>query len=197
MLAQGNEENALKYLSHSISMVRQFTPSLHCRALIYRNRQMNKEALADLDTLLATDPSYGAGDYNLRGVIKVEMKDYVGARRDFEAALRLDPEYGKAKTALRELDRTVRDNQLLPHVRTAQESNESGVKAAGKGNFRAAAAYFRNAIVSDPGFYEVYVNLGNCLINLGDLYGACTAWKNASQHGIEASAELLKTYCAP
>jgi tetratricopeptide (TPR) repeat protein len=107
MLARGDEDAALSNLSQAIRICRQYFPALHHRAWIYRKRGLNREALADLDTLLATAPDFSAEDYYLRGVIKTETRDFAGARQDFLSVLRLDPGHDNAKLALQELGRVV------------------------------------------------------------------------------------------
>ena len=108
LYAQGRDDEALDNLNRSIRLVRKFMPALHTRALIYRKRGMNREALADLDTLLAADPEYDSDVYCLRGFIKNDLKDFNGAMADFTAALRLNPNQPEAFNALQELKRAVR-----------------------------------------------------------------------------------------
>jgi tetratricopeptide (TPR) repeat protein len=192
---QGREDEALENLSRSIRILRKFMPALHTRALIYRGRGLNREALADLDTLLATDPGYSPDDYSLRGYIRIDLEDYAGAMADFSSALRLKPDHAEALKALEELRRTVRNNQLLPEVKSALEYNRSGLEAAGRGDFAAAAGLFRKALLSDPGCYEVNLNLGNSLYELGRKDEACAAWEVAAAHGNDSSAGRLKQYC--
>nr|WP_246559529.1 glycosyltransferase family 39 protein [Geoanaerobacter pelophilus] len=97
---QGRDDEALENLNRAIQIFRKYMPALHTRAEIYRLRGLNREALADLNTLLATDPEYSADDYYLRGLIRKELGDSAGAAADFNAALRLNPEHGGALDAL-------------------------------------------------------------------------------------------------
>jgi protein O-mannosyl-transferase len=102
-LRAGEDLEALRYLNRSLRIFGKYMPALHYRAKIYRQRGMNREALADLDNLLAVDPEYDASDYALRGAIKIELKDFAGAGSDFETALRLDPTLADAARGLQEL----------------------------------------------------------------------------------------------
>lgn len=88
---EGDELEALHYLNRSLRLVPKFMPALHYRARIFWNRGMYREALRDLDTILAVDPEFDATDYALRGTIKAGLKDHAGADADFAAALRMNP----------------------------------------------------------------------------------------------------------
>ncbi|HZV83134.1 MAG TPA: tetratricopeptide repeat protein, partial [Geobacteraceae bacterium] len=90
------------------------------RAEIYRSRGLNREALADLDALLAADPEYDPNDYYWRGLLKVELGDYAGARADFSAALRLNPDHAEALAALHALPQPVRGVEPLPQANGAR-----------------------------------------------------------------------------
>lgn len=195
MLLQGREDEALSSLNRSIRICNKFMPALHTRAKILRMRGLDREALADLDTLLAADPDYDADDYHLRALIRIDGKDYAGAKKDFASALRLNPNHAAAARGLRELQRTVRGNELLPHVREAMQYNREGVEAGRRGDFRAAEILFRKALAADPGFFEVNLNLGNALHEQGDLAAACSAWQIAAEHGNDSAGALLKEYC--
>lgn len=86
---QGKDDEALASLTRSIAIFSRYLPSLHTRAQIYRKRGLNREALADLDTLLTMDPEYDPHDYLLRGEIKADLQDYEGAKADFARFQRL------------------------------------------------------------------------------------------------------------
>jgi tetratricopeptide (TPR) repeat protein len=196
MLAQGKEDEALSYFSQSLKVCPMLPPPLEQRAAIYRKRNLNREALADLNALLATNPDYSADDYTSRALIKIDLHDYDGALEDFTTALRLDPEDIQAKKGSMEIRRTVVNNALLPNVKKALEYNELGVMAGKKGDYRAALAYFRQALSSDPQFYDVEVNIGQCLRELGDLVGACKSWESAVSNGNVLAVSLLKAECS-
>ncbi|HZV81066.1 MAG TPA: glycosyltransferase family 39 protein, partial [Geobacteraceae bacterium] len=72
----GRDDEALENLDRAIGIFRRYMPALHTRAEIYRSRGLNREALADLDALLAADPEYDPNDYYWRGLLKVELGDY-------------------------------------------------------------------------------------------------------------------------
>lgn len=196
MLMQGREDEAFDNLNRSIKICGQFLPALHYRARIFRTRGADREALADLDTLLATDPGYDATDYELRALIKIDLNDYAGAARDYESAIRLNPADVDAVKGLRELHRTVRDNRLLPGVQAAQRFNKEGIEAGKRGDFRQAENLFRQALSADPGYYGVNLNVGNALYEQGKVAEACSAWRVAGGYDISAATVLLKEYCS-
>jgi tetratricopeptide (TPR) repeat protein len=195
MFLQGNIESAFDNLNSSLKICSKFLPALHYRARVFRQKGANREALADLDTLLATDPEYDADDYELRALIRIDMKEYDGAIRDYRTALRLNPQHAAARKGLMELERTVRSGRLLPEVVTALTLNQEGVKAGEQGDFRSAEAFFKKALSADPGFYGANINLGNALYQQGRIAEACAAWDAAAGHDPDAAAELLKEYC--
>jgi len=192
---QGRAEEAFDNLNRSIKIYGRFLPALHYRARIFRQKGLDHEALADLDTLLAADPEYDANDYELRALIKAGMKDYAGASKDYSAALRLNPAHPDAAKGLKELNRTVRNNRLLPNVQIAQQYNMEGVEAGKREDFSGAEMLFRKALSADPGYYGVYVNLGNSLYRQGKVAAACTAWRSAEEHESSDAAELFREYC--
>jgi tetratricopeptide (TPR) repeat protein len=195
MLAQGNVEAALQYFTQSLRICPVLIPPLQLRAKIYRQRQLDREALADLNAILFTNPDAGAQIYIDRAHVKVTLENYTGALQDFTAALRLDKDNGQARKGAGEIRRTVVNNRLLPHVRQAIDANRSGVKAAEAGDYRTALAFFRQALIFDPGFHDLQVNIGHCLRALGDRAGACTAWEQAALHDNTLAASLLQSEC--
>ena len=56
-----------------------------------------------LNTLIEQTPSADA--WALRGVLRGNARDFVGARADFEAALALDPRQTEAQAGMRVLSR--------------------------------------------------------------------------------------------
>ena len=88
---KGRDDEALENLDRAIAIFSRYMPALHTRAQIYRKRGLNREALADLDTLLTMDPEYDPNDYLLRGTIKLDLHDFAGARADFARFMQLNP----------------------------------------------------------------------------------------------------------
>jgi tetratricopeptide (TPR) repeat protein len=192
---QGKDDEALENLNRAIWIFRKFIPALQTRAQIYRKRGLDREALADLNTLLAMDHDYDAVTYILRAQIKIDLQDYDGAVKDCGVAMKLSPGNSEAAQALQELRRTVRGNRLLSNVGMAQNYNRQGIEAGERGDFKGAESLFKKALSADPGFFGVNFNLGNALYEQGKFDEACAAWKVAAGNGNESAAELLKRYC--
>lgn len=192
---QGKDDEALAYANRSLQIFRKFPQALHTRALIYRRRGMDEEALADLNTLLGYNWMSGDDDYLLRAQIKLDRADYNGAQRDFQTAVRLNPGNMEAVRGMKELQRTVRNNQLLPQARLAQQYNRDGVAAGKAGNFVTAEGLFRKALAADPGFAGVQVNLGNVLFQQGRGREGCAAWKAGAEQGSVIAKTLLEENC--
>lgn len=103
----GRLEESLDNFNRALSIYDRYLHALHYRARVYVQRGLLQEALADLDTLIATDPSYDANDYYLRAQVKVVLSDYAGAGSDYAAVLRLDPGHCGANKGLQELQKRV------------------------------------------------------------------------------------------
>lgn len=101
---QGRDDEALASLNRSIGIFGKYTEALLTRALVYRRNGLNREALADLYTIVAFEPAYSADVYVLRGGIKIDLQDYAGAESDFMTALRLEPHQPGAVSGLQLLD---------------------------------------------------------------------------------------------
>lgn len=191
----GKDDEALANLNRSIRIFRKNTPALHTRVLIYRKRGMNREALADLDTIIAMHPESDAEDYLQRARTRIDLEDYDGAARDYGVALKLRPGDEEAAKGLHELKRTASGNRLLPHVRAARQYNQQGVEAGERGDFKGAEALFRRALATDPGFYGVNLNLGRALYEQGRVAEACKAWRVGEEHDPGSAEEQLREYC--
>jgi tetratricopeptide (TPR) repeat protein len=190
----GRDDEALENLNSSVRIFRKYTPALNTRVLIYRKRGLNREALADLDTIIAMHPEE-AGNYILRAQTKIDLQDYDGALKDFRSAIKLKPGNTEAATGIKELERTVVDNHLLANVSLAQQLNRQGIEAGERGDFRGAESLFRRALASDPGFYGVNLNLGNALYAQDRGKEACAAWRVAAARGSASAAGLIKENC--
>src|SRR5882724_3529440 len=110
------------------------------------------------------------------GNISVEMKDFAGARKYYEEALKLEPndQYAQeAKQALRKLKKKPEDRQASqPNLKEANAYNERGIAKGVKGDIDGAIADFTHAIELYPKYGTAYNNRGLAKKNKGDLDGA-------------------------
>src|SRR5436305_1148236 len=110
------------------------------------------------------------------GNISVEMKDFAGARKYYEEALKLEPngQYAQeAKEALRKLKKKSEDRQASqPNLKEANAYNKRGIAKGVKGDIDGAIADFTRAIELDPKYGTAYNNRGLAKKNKGDLDGA-------------------------
>src|SRR5438874_8083526 len=110
------------------------------------------------------------------GNISVEMKDFAGARKYYEEALKLEPngQYAReAKEALRKLKKKPEDRQASqPNLKEANAYNKSGIAKGVKGDIDGAIADFTRAIELDPKYSTAYTNRCLARKNKGDLDGA-------------------------
>jgi tetratricopeptide (TPR) repeat protein len=114
-----------------------------------------------------------AGNYNDRGRVYAEQKDYDKALADFTAAIRLDPGYAAAywnrgasyvnikkyDKALADCDRAI---ELEPHL--AGAFNSRGVARAERREYDKALADYNEAIRLDPRYTSAYSNRGNIYV---------------------------------
>src|SRR5436309_2322030 len=138
------------------------------------------------------------------GKISVEMKDFAGARKYYEEALKLEPngQYAQtAKEALRKLKKKPEDRQASqPNLKEANAYNERGIAKGVKGDIDGAIADFTRAIELYPKYGTAYNNRGLAKKNMGDLDGAiadCTRVielnpKNANAYNNRGSFKGIK-----
>jgi Flp pilus assembly protein TadD len=100
-----------------------------------------------------------------RGIALLQGQQPDRAIGEFEAAIRLKPQYAEAHNAL-------------------------GLALARKGLVKFAAESFRRAIELDPKQYKTYRNLGRALLDLGDIDGAIGASYLSRRSSDDRSAAL-------
>ena len=136
------------------------------RAIVLTSQGQNDNALASIEALFASRPEelkpfLCIPDlWYLRGTLRLNCGDYLGAIDDLSRALNLDPpesatllcNRGLAWIKLGQLDRALRDTEealaLAPDDAVAY--NNRGVIHRDRGNFEQAEMDFRRAIEIDP-----------------------------------------------
>lgn len=92
LFKEGNLQGALNDYDRILEINPRYPDALRNRAIIYIIQKRYDQALADLNLLLKVDRKSRAATYQLRGKIKEQQKDYLGSRKDFEAAAALNNE---------------------------------------------------------------------------------------------------------
>src|SRR5438034_2224350 len=117
------------------------------------------------------------------GNMSVEMKDFAGARKYYEEALKLEPngQYAReAKEALRKLKKKPEDRQVSqPNLKEANAYNKRGIAKGEKGDMEGAIADCTRAIKLDPRYAPAYNTRGLAKKNKGDLNEAITDYTRA------------------
>ena len=133
-------------------------------------------AMADLDQALKLKPDYAAA-LVVRGELKLARKDAVGARADFDAALRADPNAGVAiaQTYLgagrfADADRTA-SAYIDAHPHNEDLALALGIRCRARGfsgaGLEQALKDCNDAIHFRPGVPEAYASRGLVLLRLG------------------------------
>src|SRR5437763_8310728 len=117
------------------------------------------------------------------GNMSVEMKDFAGARKYYEEALKLEPngQYAReAKEALRKLKKKPDDRQASqPNLKEANAYSNRGIAKQAQGDLSGAIADYTRAIELDPKYTKAYTNRGIAKEDKGDMDGAMADYTRA------------------
>ena len=95
-------DEALKYLNQAIAINPEFADAHFDIGRIYLVRGDAKRAMAEFGMVFRTEPTYAAYHYEM-GIIFERMKAPDRARKEYERALQLNPNFTRAKDALKKL----------------------------------------------------------------------------------------------
>ncbi len=192
----GKKNEAYADFDKAVRFYPKFHDARFDRALLLSEQKRYQESLEDLNILLTVKPDYPPKAYNLRGVVKINLGDQEGARKDLETAIQMDPNYPEAQKNLDILMKTMTHRAAAyQSLNESQKLNEDGVTLAKNGDIKEALKLFEKSFAKDPTFYKALVNIGNCKDALGDHKGACEAWKTAADHGNQGGQDLYDKYC--
>ncbi|MBI2505309.1 MAG: tetratricopeptide repeat protein [Candidatus Latescibacteria bacterium] len=123
-----------------------------CAGLVVQRNREWRDELSLWGAALRHSPSMPRGHAHL-GLALLRAGDREGARREFEQALRLDPEHRAARTNL---------GNLYYEAAGAQADS-----AAARGYFERAAAEYEQVLKLDPEYKEALNSLGSVYLMLG------------------------------
>ncbi|MFN0206713.1 MAG: tetratricopeptide repeat protein [Planctomycetota bacterium] len=147
------------------------------QAVVLWLKKQNAPALEILNTQIAAKPSAPA--LVLRGTIKLQSKDYLGAKQDYESAIGLDPLRDvralsalaflylitdHREDAMQQIERALQNDPTDPYARYLR-----GRMRRDAGDIQGANDDQREAAMADLGFVEPLVELG-ALAAMEELY---------------------------
>ncbi len=170
----GNNEEAIKDFSVSVSLVNDFAKAYAERGIAFYKLGFSKKALENINTAIKLKPEDATYYYN-RGSIYLEEKDYKNAIFDFSQSLKLDFtftfSYFKRAEAFRFL-----------------EKYEKAIE-----NYKKAIGLFTN----ESYIYDAYLSLGKCYYHLSRYEEAEKSYLNSfdySEKPIIANLNLAILY---
>ena len=114
--------------------------------------------------------SQTADEYNKSGISKLKHHNYIGAMRDFNKAIELNPKLAEAYYNRGRIKNKLED-------------------------YRGAIQDFTEAIEINPKYTDAYYNRGSAKYNIGDKKGACLDLSKAGELGEIKAYDLIKIYC--
>ena len=96
-------DNALKYLNQAVSINPEFADAHFDIGRIYARRGDMNRAMAEFGLVFRTEPKYAIYHYEM-GIIFEHINATDRARKEYERALQLNPNFTKAKNALKKLN---------------------------------------------------------------------------------------------
>lgn len=151
--------------------------ALNGRAVAYIDSGEPEQALADLDRVIALDPTYFLGHYN-RGIATYQLEDYPAALSSFEQALELEPDDPDALYFVGvTLSLVGRYDEALGFLNDALDAgrqpvatlfNERGVVYYNLGDYEQARQEFEAALTARPDYALATLNLARTYDILGE-----------------------------
>jgi tetratricopeptide (TPR) repeat protein len=151
----------------SLSERNEFT--LYCRAWVLSQKSEPAKALKTADSLVMGFPTFVRGWY-LRANLRAENKDVEGALTDFDKAVKKDPQFFEAWM-----------NRGAVHF--SNQHPDLALKD------------FQSAQKLKPAHPDVFLNLANCWLALGQADSACVFLGKAEQAGNPKATELKQRFC--
>jgi len=153
--------------------------------------EMYPKAIAMADKAVDLDPNLGEPHASLGLVHALFDFNFAASVREFEEAIRLNPNYAIAHhwfgdsvlPALGEFDRANAETKRALELDPLSIVNniDTGTVYWVTGRYQDAVAQFKKAIEMDPRNYTAHWGLGQALERVGDLSGAIAEYKKATQ----------------
>ena len=148
------------------------------------------QALVQLDTAIRLDP-LNVEAYHNRAVIHERQGDRAGAIRDYQAALRYNPQYAPSRQALARLNAPVDPHGPgTPEERRAQTLAEEAGDLARRAHYSEAMARLDDAEKLAPRYALLYQYRSNVAYLMGDRTGAIAALRRGLE--LEPDNELFR-----
>ncbi len=174
LAAMQQHEAAIKEFSRLLELDPNNVSCLNERAGSYIAQGDFKRALVDFDSLISNEPK--AEFYNNRAFCRVAMKNWAGARADFEAALKLDPDFsavylglGKLEERLGNVDAAITNFSML--IERVPNDVTGYLERAGlyvdQRKYEETLADLEKALELEPGDEAIHRNRGIVLSNMG------------------------------
>ena len=172
----GYWQNSITLYDHTLKITDYNWPIYYCRGNAYSDLGNYRQAIEDLNRVIAIRPSY-AEAYNNRGAAYKGFGNYRQAIEDFNKAIEIRPNYpeaylnrglayvglGNYRQAIEDLNRVI---AIRPNYPEAYLNR--GFAYNGLGNYRQAIEDFNRAIEIRPSYVEAYNNRGLVYGGLGN-----------------------------
>ena len=148
----------------------------------YYERAQPGVALEELDIALKADPTY-ASAYNVRGLVRMALREYPQAEQDFQYSLQLDDSNSDAHNNYGWfLCQQGRERESMQHFMAALKNPlyatpgkaylNAGLCARKGGNNKDAEEFFQKALIIQPEMPEALFGLADLAVASGDYAGA-------------------------
>ena len=166
--AIGETELALNSLNQALLIDPYFNFALYDRANIFLTKNLPFRALKDLNLIIENDPNF-IDTYSLRGKLKFDIGDNIGAIKDLEYFIKFN--------------------------NYPEELNLLGLCKFNLKDYSSAINYFDKALYIDKKFASAYRNRGIVKEKTKDYFGACKDWKEAAKLGCIECLNWIKISC--
>lgn len=154
----------------SLLLEAEFAPVLSLMGVRALDEGRLDQAMHYLDLYLENSEIDDALAYINRGRARLKVKDYAGARRDFEKARKIDP--SRAETLY-----------LTGNTYFYQKQ------------YKSALAFYNQYLSIDPTDAHVWYNGAMSYLEIDNTDEACHFLKNAKNYGMDSADEMIDRYC--